>query len=207
MPLGLSQWRENILTEAVHNAENDSAQELTEDFYADNPDEVLSEDFLDAEANEKNNGHSELSVSKIREWLSEINPNFDPFDMESPYNYNCGSCAYAVYRRLEGDEGITAMPVIIPDERFMEPLTGLIFVSMTPEEIEAHLLAKGNGAHTIIGIDRAFGFPGHWFNAACIDGKVVVIEGQDGTISGWPPDYGDVVNWEMGLREDDLNGQ
>lgn len=78
-------------------------------------------------------------------------------------------------------------------------LTGLEQVSMSPEEIEATLLGAGDGAHAIIGIDRAEG-PGHWFNAACIDGKVVAIDGQTGEITDWPPDYGDVVNWEMSMR-------
>ena len=61
-------------------------------------------------------------------------------------------------------------------------------------------MAQGDGAHAIIGIDRAEG-PGHWFNAACIDGKVVAIDGQSGEILDWPPDYGDVVNWEMSVKK------
>ena len=74
-------------------------------------------------------------------------------------------------------------------------------VSMSPAEIERRLLEQGDGAHAIIGIDRAEG-PGHWFNAACIDGRVVAIDGQTGEITEWPPDYGNVVNWEMSI---DLN--
>ena len=73
---------------------------------------------------------------------------------------------------------------------------------MSPDEIRDRLLAEGDGAHAIIGIDRAEG-PGHWFNAACMDGKVVAIDGQTGEITDWPPDYGDVVNWEMSIRRGD----
>ena len=80
----------------------------------------------------------------------------------------------------------------------MDALTGMEQVSMSPEEIEATLLEAGNGSHAIIGIDRSEG-PGHWFNAACIDGKVVAIDGQTGEISDWQPDYGDVVNWEKSM--------
>ena len=83
----------------------------------------------------------------------------------------------------------------------IEALTGMEQVSMSPQEIEQRLLDAGDGAHAIIGIDRAEG-PGHWFNAACINGKVVAIDGQDGSISEWPPDYGNVVNWEMSVRKE-----
>jgi hypothetical protein len=83
----------------------------------------------------------------------------------------------------------------------MEALTGMEQVSMSPDEIEMRLLAEGDGAHAIIGIDRAQG-PGHWFNAACIDGRVVAIDGQSGDICEWPPDYGDVVNWEMSIKRE-----
>ena len=41
-------------------------------------------------------------IQNISDWISDINPNFDPFDVESPYSTNCGSCAYAVFQRLEG---------------------------------------------------------------------------------------------------------
>ena len=73
-------------------------------------------------------------------------------------------------------------------------------VSMSPYEIEQRLLSEGDGAHAIIGIDRAQG-AGHWFNAACLNGKVVAIDGQSGEVMDWPPDYGDVVNWEMSVRK------
>ncbi len=82
----------------------------------------------------------------------------------------------------------------------MNALTGMEQVTMTPEEIQQTLLDQGNGAHAIIGIDRADG-PGHWFNAANIDGKVVAIDGQTGEISDWPPDYGDVTNWDMSMKK------
>ena len=138
-------------------------------------------------------------MSDVKEWLGDINPNYDEFNLDSPYCNNCGSCAYAVYRRLEGDTDITASAENIPYNEEMEALTGMEQVSMSPEEIEKTLLAQGDGAHAIIGIDRAEG-PGHWFNAACIDGKVVAIDGQTGEIRDWPPDYGDVVNWEMSVK-------
>jgi len=140
------------------------------------------------------------TVDDVSGWLSDINPNYDAFDPESPYCNNCGSCAYAVHQRLEGNPDICATENNIGYNSEMEALTGMEQVSMSPSEIEQRLLAEGDGAHAIIGIDRAQG-AGHWFNAACLNGKVVAIDGQSGEIMDWPPDYGDVVNWEMSVRK------
>lgn len=144
-------------------------------------------------------------INDISGWLGDINPNFDEFDPESPYCNNCGSCAFAVYNRMNGDTDVCASAENIGYNDEMNALTGMEQVSMSPDEIESRLLAEGNGAHAIIGIDRAQG-PGHWFNAACVDGKVVAIDGQTGEILDWPPDYGDVVNWEMSVKKEINNG-
>lgn len=140
-------------------------------------------------------------IESLDGWLKDINPNFDAFDVDSPYCNNCGSCAYAVYQRLEGNPDICATAENIGYNSEMEALTGMEQVAMTPQEIEQRLLEQGAGSHAIIGIDRAEG-PGHWFNAANIDGKVVAIDGQDGSIADWPPDYGNVVNWEMSIKKE-----
>lgn len=139
-------------------------------------------------------------INDVNRWLGEVNPNYDEFDPKSPYCNNCGSCAYAVYQRLEGNPDVCASEHNIGYNDEMTTLTGMDQVSMTPDEIEQRLLAQGNGAHAIIGIDRAEG-AGHWFNAACIDGRVVAIDGQTGEVHDWPPDYGDVVNWEMSIKQ------
>lgn len=144
-------------------------------------------------------------LTDLSNWLGDINPNFDEFDIDSPYCNNCGSCAYAVYQRLEGSNDACASADNIPYNSDMTALTGMEQVSMSPEEIKNRLLAEGDGAHAIIGIDRAEGC-GHWFNAACIDGKVVAIDGQTGEVTDWPPDYGDVVNWEMSIRKENVYG-
>ena len=178
--------------------------------FTDLPDEkVFDDEFIEAPENDP--GIVELpqdcslddlsDIQNISDWIGDINPNFDPFDVESPYSANCGSCAYAVFQRLEGVDGVYATADNIDYNFQMNALTGMEQVSMSPQEIEAALLEAGNGAHAIIGIDRSEG-PGHWFNAACIDGKVVAIDGQTGELSDWPPDYGDVVNWEMSMRRD-----
>ena len=54
-------------------------------------------------------------IQNISDWIGDINPNFDPFDVESPYSTNCGSCAYAVYQRLEGVDDACATIEPKPD--------------------------------------------------------------------------------------------
>ena len=163
-----------------------------------NPDEFNS---VDNQNDLLSDATADISpIRDIDNWLGDINPNFDEFDTDSPYCNNCGSCAYAVWKRLEGNDDICASAENIGYNDEMEALTGMEQVSMSPDDIESGLLAQGDGAHAIIGIDRAEG-PGHWFNAACIDGKVVAIDGQSGEIFDWPPDYGDVVNWEMSVKK------
>ncbi len=158
-----------------------------------------------SEAEDASNGDINGEVEEISplenldKWLKEINPNFDVFDTASPYSNNCGSCAYAVYQRLEGNPDACATAENIGYNSDMEALTGMKQVSMSPQEIEERLLEQGEGAHAIIGVDRAEGV-GHWFNAANIGGKVVAIDGQDGSVTDWPPDYGDVVNWKMSVK-------
>lgn len=160
---------------------------------------------LEFEDNVQNELAEIAPLENIDGWIKDVNPNFDEFDINSPYCNNCGSCAYAVYQRLEGNPDICATAENIGYNNEMEALTGMEQVSMSPQEIEQRLLDEGDGSHAIIGIDRAEG-AGHWFNAACIDGKVVAIDGQDGSVSGWPPDYGDVINWEMSVRKETNNG-
>lgn len=141
-------------------------------------------------------------ISEVQDWLGEINPNFDPYDDFDQYENNCGCCAYAVAQRLEGREDISAGPDNIGSEEGMSAITGHEIRETTSEEIELSLLEQGEGAHAIIGIDRVDG-PGHWFNAYCADGEnVYYVDGQDATISEWPPEgLGDVSRWVMEVKE------
>ena len=195
----VSTWMDDVAIEATEETElMDDDVELTDD----SPEEGSIEETGEAEAVAEET-ETVPDLENVSGWLGEVNPNFDPFDLDSPYCNNCGSCAYAVYQRLEGisnDSCASAENIGYNDE--MEALTGMEQVPMSPAEIEERLLEQGDGAHAIIGIDRAEG-PGHWFNAACLDGKVVAIDGQSGEIVDWPPDYGDVVNWEMSIKKGD----
>lgn len=200
------QYRDDGLSEEeIQNRLADDKLEIQQEFLNDAfPDQGVSPDVFNRFDNQNDSLPDEnMDISNIDDmdnWLGDINPNFDEFDTDSPYCNNCGSCAYAVWKRLEGDNDICASAENIGYNDEMEALTGMQQVSMSPDEIENNLLAQGDGAHAIIGIDRAEG-PGHWFNAACIDGKVVAIDGQSGEILDWPPDYGDVVNWEMSVKK------
>lgn len=106
-----------------------------------------------------------------------------------------------MYRRLEGDTTIRASEKNIGYSDEMEALTGMKQVSMSPEEIRQNLLAQGNSAHAIIGIDRSGMQAGHWFNAVNIEGKVYAIDGQSNEILDCPHDYGNVVNWDMSVKD------
>ncbi len=152
------------------------------------------------EATERKQSGKPKSLEDIQSWLSDINPNYDEFDISSPYSHNCGSCAFAIFQRMEGkNPKACASAINIGFNDQMEALTGLKMVKTTPGEIENILLSEGNGAHAIIGIDRDCG-PGHWFNAVCMNNKVYAIDGQSGQVFDWPPDYGNVVNWEMSMK-------
>jgi len=83
--------------------------------------------------------------------------------------------------------------LVVDDESRMRKLVRDFLEKQNFDVLEA-----GDGAHAVIGVDREYG-PGHWFNAACLEGKVVAIDGQSGEVLDWPPDYGHVVNWEMSV--------
>ena len=192
----VSAWMDEVTIESTEETElMDDDVELTDDVTKEPIEETAEAEDVAEEA------ETVADLENVSGWLKEVNPNFDPFDLDSPYCNNCGSCAYAVYQRLEGistDSCASAEKIEYNSE--MEALTGMEQVPMSPAEIEERLLEQGDGAHAIIGIDRAER-SGHWFNAACLDGKVVAIDGQIGEIFDWPPDYGDVVNWEMSIKK------
>lgn len=155
--------------------------------------------FPDAAEAEPITDVSQQSIDDVGGWLSDVNPKFDPWDVDSPYSSNCGSCALAVENRLNGNSDSVATDSTLSIEE-MEQQTGMEQVSMQPDEIEQYLISQGPGSHAIIGIDRSEG-PGHWFNAYYDGEKVYALDGQTGTTEGWPPDYGDVVNWDVSVKK------
>ncbi|MDT5066548.1 MAG: hypothetical protein QOK02_2703, partial [Mycobacterium sp.] len=142
------------------------------------------------------------SVANIHNWLPEIN--HDPNGFDPARTVNCGSCALAVDQRLSGmvPDATAGLGTLSTPQ--MEAATGLVQVPATPAQIEQYLVNQGPGAHTIVGVDRANGFAGHWFNAYYDGRNVYAIDGQTGEVLGWPPDMdlpqAPVTNWDMGVR-------
>lgn len=134
------------------------------------------------------------SVESIGKWLKEINPN--PQNDMKRYE-NCGKCAAAVFMRLNGNQSAFA-GIGTYSIRQMNKLTGKTQTAMTPDQIRDFLIAQGPGSHAVVGVDRASG-AGHWFNAYYDGHQVYTIDGQDGSISGWPPNYGKVVHWDVSI--------
>jgi len=185
--------------------EQTDASNVSEEFNNTMPNESSTEieqEALDDSGLESDNNKAEISnVENIQEWLGDINPNYDPFDLTSAYDNNCGSCAFAVEQRLDGNTDIVATSDNIGTPEEMNEATGMEQVSMSPDEIQDYLISQGAGSHGIVGIDRADG-PGHWFNAYYDGEKVVAIDGQTGETQDWPPDYGDVTNWDISIRKE-----
>ena len=136
------------------------------------------------------------SIKDVASWLPNINPHYygSPY---SPYSTNCGKCAASVFKRLEGNSNAAAGIGTLSVEE-MNAVTGKTQTPMTPGKISDYLISQGAGAHAVVGIDRAKG-NGHWFNAYYDGQKVYAIDGQDGTVSDWPPDYGDVISWDVSV--------
>jgi hypothetical protein len=139
------------------------------------------------------------SVEDIQGWLGNINPGYSPF---SKRGSNCGNCALAVFKTLNGGAASDAgLGTLSTDQ--MEAATGRKQISMSPSEIETLLRAAGPGSHAVVGIDRASG-PGHWFNAYYDGHDVWAVDGQTGTIKGWPPNYGSPSNpitlWDSSVK-------
>ena len=162
-------------------------QELHNAIYP-NSSESISEDKISY------NEFGVQSVESIGKWLKEINPN--PQNDMKRYE-NCGKCAAAVFMRLNGNQSAFA-GIGTYSIRQMNKLTGKTQTAMTPDQIRDFLIAQGPGSHAVVGVDRASG-AGHWFNAYYDGHQVYTIDGQDGSISGWPPNYGKVVHWDVSI--------
>lgn len=149
------------------------------------------------EVKKKNN-----DIKAIAGWVGKINPNYNnPFmPIRNPYRVNCGSCAFAVMERLNGDGEAVASKTNIGTDIAMEQATGKTCQYMSVQEIEQHLLSQGAGAHLIVGINReptpeGVNRAGHWFNAYYDGDKIYTVDGQSGNIYDWPHDYRHVSEW------------
>lgn len=141
-------------------------------------------------------------INNISSWLGDINPRYyDPFlpPDSSPYHVNCGSCAFAVDQRLDGNQMAVASHINIGTDAEMEAWTGKHCTYMKVSEIEHILISRGAGSHLIVGINRTLpsgrSISGHWFNAVYDGSKIYTVDGQSGEIMDWPHDYGYISDW------------
>ncbi len=148
------------------------------------------------------NGVTEQSIDQIQGWISDINPNYDEFmPPDYEYNSNCGSCAFAVENRLNGNnDSVATIDHSLRTDSGMEAATGKKCIYMSPKSIEKKLQELGPGSHLIVGINRRptiFGKPraGHWFNVYYDGNKIYTIDGQCGKVFDWPHDYGSISAW------------
>lgn len=141
------------------------------------------------------NEHGVQSIESIKSWIGSINPNpNNDFRRE----INCGKCAAAVEKRFNGDNTASAgFGTYSIDE--MNSITGKTQTRMTPEKIKDYIISQGPGSHAVVGVDRGNNQPGHWFNIYYDGNKVYTIDGQVGTISDWPPNYGNVTVWDVSI--------
>ena len=161
----------------------------------------------DGEANAGTSSGGEKSISvnnihSISSWIKDINPKYNsPFyPIQNPYRKNCGSCAFAIESRLNGDSSAVAVSKNIGKDYEMEQITGKICRYMTVHQIESVLKERGAGSHLIVGINRkptpsGKTQAGHWFNAFYDGNTIYVLEGQSGNIYNWPHDYVDISEW------------
>ena len=123
----------------------------------------------------------------------EINPFYGKF---KPYGVNCGSCAFALWRRMTGadPQAKATQTNVAPHDEDMELITGLKCTYMKPDDIANILKQRGPGSHLIVGINRTGG-SGHWFNAYYDGEKIYTLDGQCGKVFDWPHDYGHIRDW------------
>lgn len=140
------------------------------------------------------NEFGDYCLEKVSSWVDQINPNPNN---DPRREINCGQCAAAVFKRMNGDTvAVAGLGTYSIQE--MNNITGKVQTTMSPQQIEDYLKKQGAGSHVVVGVDRASG-AGHWFNAFYDGRQIYTIEGQGGYIDGWPPDYGDVVHWDVSI--------
>lgn len=137
--------------------------------------------------------------------MPDANPGFtkqESFWKRNPYNHNCGSCALAVERNLEGGRSTIAVSTLYTlSDQEMDNETGKTCTYTPRSDIEEYLKSQGAGSHLIIGIDREPALmglvqrAGHWFNAYYDGNQIVTVDGQCNRIMGWPPEYGHISHW------------
>lgn len=141
-------------------------------------------------------GGSDLpSMEDLADGVRQVNPNYNPTDPDSDWSNNCGSCAVSTLGGLMGGQFQPAGPYSLSPEE-MEEAIGQPQTPMSPAEIEQAMRDAGPGSAAVVGFDNE---PGHWFNAYHDGNNVYCVDGQTGTISGWPPTFQAATNWDAAI--------
>jgi Papain fold toxin 1, glutamine deamidase len=119
-------------------------------------------------------------------WIEEVNP-----DRTAPGRYNnCGECARATQSTWQG-EPVVAAAMRDPDsggeeDEVMEEAVGVELTATSIDEVGQRLVDLGPGSSAVVGVGWQDG-NGHWFNAVNDAGTVKAVDGQIGSVEGWPP--------------------
>lgn len=147
----------------------------------------------------RGNEPTTLTIDEIRERMAEINPNFDATDPANEFTQNCGDTSSILNDVLNGGPVRQAGTDTLTIEQ-MRARTGFEQTSMTPTEIADALRRMGAGSHAVVGVDRAGGQDGHWFNVYFDGTDVWTLDAQTNEIGGFPPHEPDAIHWDVSIE-------
>jgi len=126
-----------------------------------------------------------------REIALGVNENFAVTDQEDEWNTNCVDCARAVERRWRGQDEVASGRADKCGEYGdrVEEWAGQPLRPADEARIADVLGESGHGASAIVCVQYRTGksWHGHAMNAVNADGRIWLIDGQDGTAAPWPP--------------------
>lgn len=131
-------------------------------------------------------------------WAGDINP--------ADGDNNCGECARAVDSTWNGNPAAAAAmsDADAPGEPVarMREWAGQEPAAASMSDVGRRLEELGPGSSAVVGCDWKDG-GGHWFNAVNDGGTVKAVDGQSGTVEGWPPSAGGLGFDETDMRHSD----
>ena len=149
----------------------------------------------------RGNEPTALTIDEIRDRMAQINPNFDATDPGNEFTQNCGDTSSILNDVLNGGSVRQAGTDTLTIEQ-MRARTGFGQTSMTPTEIADALRRMGAGSHAVVGVDRAGGQDGHWFNVYFDGTDVWTLDAQTNEIGGFPPHEPDAIHWDVSIEVD-----
>jgi papain fold toxin 1 (glutamine deamidase) of polymorphic toxin system len=131
-------------------------------------------------------------------WAGGINPDNG--------DNNCGECARAVDSTWNGNPAAAAAmsDADAPGEPVarMAEWSGQEPTAASMSDVGRKLEELGPGSSAVVGCDWKDG-GGHWFNAVNDGGAVKAVDGQSGSVEGWPPSPDGLGFDETDMRQSD----